>query len=155
VEDLAMTRWIWKRWALALVAATGMVAAAEARNIPWLRLNEQSLIQLGHGKFQQRIQATVTSRTERLRTRLWFDKTVTIRRSRLGPVISDIPQLASGRAADEAIALRSSEVSTAQAAVSLTGQALHARFTIPSRPTAARSPHLRGRPARRLRLARR
>jgi cyanophycin synthetase len=40
-----------------------LVKAAEERNIPWLRLNEQSLIQLGHGKYQQRIQATVTGRT--------------------------------------------------------------------------------------------
>jgi cyanophycin synthetase len=36
------------------------VKAAVERNIPWLRLNEQSLIQLGQGKYQQRIQATVT-----------------------------------------------------------------------------------------------
>jgi len=34
------------------------VKAAEARGIPWLRLNDQSLVQLGHGKYQQRIQAT-------------------------------------------------------------------------------------------------
>ena len=32
--------------------------AAESRGIPWLRLNDQSLVQLGHGKYQQRIQAT-------------------------------------------------------------------------------------------------
>jgi cyanophycin synthetase len=44
------------------------VKAAEERGIPWLRLNEQSLIQLGHGKYQQRIQATVTGRT---RTSRW------------------------------------------------------------------------------------
>ena len=50
---------------------------------------------------------SVASRTERLRTRLWFDKDVTVRRSRLGPVISDIPQLApASRLPDEAIALR-------------------------------------------------
>ena len=29
-----MTRWVWKRWAFALVAATGMVAAADAQNKP-------------------------------------------------------------------------------------------------------------------------
>ena len=40
-----------------------LVRAAEERGIPWLRLNEQSLVQLGHGKYQQRIQATVTGRT--------------------------------------------------------------------------------------------
>ena len=40
-----------------------LVRAAEERRIPWIRLNEQSLIQFGHGRYQQRIQATVTSRT--------------------------------------------------------------------------------------------
>src|ERR1700749_3260670 len=44
-------------------STASLVKAADERNIPWLRLNEQSLIQLGHGKYQQRIQATVTSRT--------------------------------------------------------------------------------------------
>ncbi|HVR09205.1 MAG TPA: cyanophycin synthetase, partial [Thermoanaerobaculia bacterium] len=40
-----------------------LVRAAEERDIPWIRLNDRSLVQLGHGKFQQRIQATVTGRT--------------------------------------------------------------------------------------------
>ncbi len=43
-----------------------LVKAAEERNIPWLRLNEQSLVQLGHGKYQQRIQATVTGKTSHI-----------------------------------------------------------------------------------------
>ena len=36
-------------------STASLVKAAVERDIPWLRLNEQSLIQLGHGKFQQRI----------------------------------------------------------------------------------------------------
>ena len=44
-------------------STASLVRAAEARGIPWLRLNDQSLVQLGHGKYQQRIQATVTGRT--------------------------------------------------------------------------------------------
>ena len=55
-------------------STASLVAAAEARNIPWLRLNEQSLIQLGHGKYQQRIQATVTSRTSHIAVELAQDK---------------------------------------------------------------------------------
>jgi cyanophycin synthetase len=51
-----------------------LVRAAEARGIPWLRLNEQSLVQLGHGKFQQRIQATVTGRTPHISVELASDK---------------------------------------------------------------------------------
>lgn len=51
-----------------------LVRAAEARGIPWLRLNEQSLVQLGHGKYQQRIQATVTGRTSHISVELASDK---------------------------------------------------------------------------------
>ena len=55
-------------------STASLVKAAEERNIPWLRLNDQSLIQLGHGKFQQRIQATVTSRTAHIAVELAQDK---------------------------------------------------------------------------------
>src|SRR6201991_2486777 len=50
------------------------VAAGEARRIPWLRLNNQSLVQLGHGKYQQRIQATVSGRTPHISVELASDK---------------------------------------------------------------------------------
>jgi cyanophycin synthetase len=65
-------RWAQRR---ALGPSTrSLVQAADARQIPWLRLNEQSLIQLGHGKFQQRIQATVTGRTSHIAVELAQDK---------------------------------------------------------------------------------
>ena len=51
-----------------------LVRAAEERGIPWLRLNQQSLVQLGHGKYQQRIQATVTGRTPHISVELASDK---------------------------------------------------------------------------------
>ncbi|MCG6118828.1 MAG: cyanophycin synthetase [Aquimonas sp.] len=51
-----------------------LVRAAEARGIPWLRLNNQSLVQLGYGKYQQRIQATVTGRTSHIAVELAGDK---------------------------------------------------------------------------------
>ncbi|XP_014680436.1 PREDICTED: cyanophycin synthetase-like, partial [Priapulus caudatus] len=51
-----------------------LVDAAVERNIPWLRLNEYSLVQFGHGKFQTRIQATVTSNTGTIATGLASDK---------------------------------------------------------------------------------
>jgi cyanophycin synthetase len=41
-------------------STASLVHAAEERGIPWLRLNSQSLVQLGYGKYQQRIQATIT-----------------------------------------------------------------------------------------------
>jgi cyanophycin synthetase len=55
-------------------STASLVHAAERRGIPWLRLNEQSLVQLGHGKYQQRLQATVTGRTPHIAVELASDK---------------------------------------------------------------------------------
>jgi cyanophycin synthetase len=51
-----------------------LVAAAEDRDIPWLRLNNYSLVQFGHGKYQQRIQATITSETKHIAVEISCDK---------------------------------------------------------------------------------
>ena len=51
-----------------------LVKAAEERDIPWLRLNTNSLVQFGHGKFQQRIQATITSETRHIAVEISCDK---------------------------------------------------------------------------------
>lgn len=55
-------------------STASLVAAAEARDIPWLRLNEYSLVQFGHGKYQQRIQATITSKTRHIGVEISCDK---------------------------------------------------------------------------------
>jgi cyanophycin synthetase len=55
-------------------STASLVKAAESRGIPWLRLNSQSLVQLGHGKYQQRIQATVSGRTPHIAVELASDK---------------------------------------------------------------------------------
>ena len=55
-------------------STASLVRAAESRGIPWLRLNDQSLVQLGHGRYQQRIQATVTGRTPHIAVELASDK---------------------------------------------------------------------------------
>jgi cyanophycin synthetase len=55
-------------------STAALVHAAERRGIPWLRLNDQSLVQLGHGKYQQRIQATITGRTPHIAVELASDK---------------------------------------------------------------------------------
>ena len=60
-------------------STTSLVRAAEERGIPWLRLNAQSLIQLGHGKYQQRIRATVTGKTPYIAVELASDKDETNR----------------------------------------------------------------------------
>ena len=51
-----------------------LVDAASQRHIPWIRLNKYSLVQFGHGKYQKRIQATVTSGTNTISTSLASDK---------------------------------------------------------------------------------
>ena len=51
-----------------------LVAAAEERDIPWLRLNNYSLVQFGHGQYQQRIQATITSETKHIAVEISCDK---------------------------------------------------------------------------------
>jgi cyanophycin synthetase len=55
-------------------STAALARTAEARGIPWLRLNGQSLIQFGHGTHQQRIQATITSRTPHIAVELASDK---------------------------------------------------------------------------------
>ncbi|WP_299844577.1 cyanophycin synthetase [uncultured Roseovarius sp.] len=51
-----------------------LVKAAEERGIPWIRLNDYSLVQFGHGKYQQRIQATITSQTRHIAVEISCDK---------------------------------------------------------------------------------
>lgn len=55
-------------------STASLVAAAEARGIPWLRLNDYSLIQLGHGRYQKRLQATCTGNTSNIAVELASDK---------------------------------------------------------------------------------
>ena len=55
-------------------STASLVKAAEERDIPWLRLNQYSLVQLGHGKYQQRIQATITSETKHIGVEISCDK---------------------------------------------------------------------------------
>ena len=51
-----------------------IIDAAVERDIPWIRLNQYSLVQLGHGKYQQRIQATVTGQTKHIAVEIASDK---------------------------------------------------------------------------------
>ena len=51
-----------------------LVDAAASRGIPALRLNRYSLVQFGHGVYQKRIQATVTSETKHISVELASDK---------------------------------------------------------------------------------
>jgi len=54
-----------------------IVEEGKRRGIPTLRLNDQSLVQLGWGVHQQRIQATVTSKTSHIGVEIAQDKDLT------------------------------------------------------------------------------
>jgi cyanophycin synthetase len=54
-----------------------VLAAAIARGIPWRRLDSESLIQLGWGSRQQRIQKTITSATPKIAEWISLDKQLT------------------------------------------------------------------------------
>ncbi|WP_309667247.1 cyanophycin synthetase [Tabrizicola sp.] len=60
-------------------STASLVKAAEERDIPWLRLNEHSLVQFGHGKYQKRIMATITSETRCIGVEIAGDKSETSR----------------------------------------------------------------------------
>ncbi len=51
-----------------------IVEEAVSRGIPWIRLNKYSLVQLGYGANQKRIQATVTSETSSIGVEIACDK---------------------------------------------------------------------------------
>ena len=55
-------------------STASLVRAAEQRDVPWLRLNKYSLVQFGHGKYQKRIQATITSETKHIAVQISCDK---------------------------------------------------------------------------------
>jgi cyanophycin synthetase len=55
-------------------STASLVNAAEEREIPYLRLNKYSLVQFGHGAYQQRIQATITSKTSQIAVEISCDK---------------------------------------------------------------------------------
>ncbi len=55
-------------------STAALVRSAADRGIPWLRLNDYSLVQFGHGRYQQRIQATTTGNTSNIAVELAGDK---------------------------------------------------------------------------------
>jgi cyanophycin synthetase len=71
-------------------STAALVYAAEERGIPWIRLNQYSLIQFGYGKHRQRIQATITSKTPHIAVELASDKEETNRI--LGDLGLPVPQ---------------------------------------------------------------
>lgn len=54
-----------------------IIEEAVSRDIPYIRLNDQSLVQLGYGVHQQRIQATTTNKTNMISTDIATNKAAT------------------------------------------------------------------------------
>ncbi len=79
-----------------------IIDEAASRDIPWMRLNEGSLIQLGQGKYQQRIRATMTSMTSALAVDIASDKKMT--NQLLAAAGLPVPRSEVVRNADDAVA---------------------------------------------------
>ena len=72
------------------------------RDIPWIRLNQYSLVQLGQGVHAKRIRATMTSETSSIAVDIASDKDLTTRL--LGAAGLPVPKQESVRTADQAVA---------------------------------------------------
>jgi cyanophycin synthetase len=80
-----------------------IVDEAVSRDIPWLRLNTSSLVQLGQGVHQQRIRATMTSKTSSIAVDIAGNKELTL--TLLGSAGLPVPRSQSVRTVDEAVRL--------------------------------------------------
>ncbi|MEO6350870.1 MAG: cyanophycin synthetase [Candidatus Limnocylindrales bacterium] len=78
-----------------------LVEEAVSRDIPWIRLDRHSLVQLGQGIHQQRIRATMTSRTSAIGVDIASDKSLT--NSLLSSAGLPVPKAETVRSADGAV----------------------------------------------------
>lgn len=76
-----------------------IIEEAETRDIPYIRLNDQSLVQLGYGVHQQRIQATTTNRTNMIAVDIAGNKAAT--KKLLGEMGVPVPKGFRVRSEDE------------------------------------------------------
>ncbi len=74
---------------------------AGSRDIPWIRLNQHSLVQLGQGVHAKRIRATMTSATSAIAVDVASDKDLTTRL--LGAAGLPVPKQESVRTEDQAV----------------------------------------------------
>ncbi|HLM72474.1 MAG TPA: acetate--CoA ligase family protein, partial [Polyangiaceae bacterium] len=78
-----------------------LVEEAKSRGIPTLRLNTRSLVQLGWGVHQQRVQATITGKTKHIAVEIAQDKALTA--SLLERAGLPVPKHERARSAEEAV----------------------------------------------------
>ena len=79
-----------------------LVDEAVSRDIPWMRLNQYSLVQLGQGVHGKRIRATMTSETSSIAVDIASDKDLTTKL--LGAAGLPVPKQESVRSEDGAVA---------------------------------------------------
>ena len=79
-----------------------IVDEAVSRDIPWIRLNQASLVQLGQGVHAKRIRATMTSETSSIAVDIASDKDLTTKL--LGAAGLPVPKQESVRSDDQAVA---------------------------------------------------
>ncbi|PRY20958.1 cyanophycin synthetase [Aliiruegeria haliotis] len=60
-------------------SALALVRAAEERDIPWVRMNHASMIMVGQGKYQKRIEAALSSQTSQIAVEIAADKELCMR----------------------------------------------------------------------------
>ena len=78
-----------------------IIDEAVSRDIPWIRLNQASLVQLGQGVHAKRIRATMTSETSSIAVDIASDKDLTTRL--LAAAGLPVPQQDSVRTAEQAV----------------------------------------------------
>ena len=82
-----------------------IVDEAVSRDIPWIRLNQHSLVQLGQGVHAKRIRATMTSDTSSIAVDIASDKDLTT--TLLGAAGLPVPKQGAVRTADSAVQVAS------------------------------------------------
>jgi len=82
-------------------STASLIDEAMSRDIPWIRLNEASLVQLGQGRYQKRIRATMTSVTGALAVDIASDKKLTT--SLLAAAGLPVPKAEMVRTEDDAV----------------------------------------------------
>jgi cyanophycin synthetase len=80
-----------------------IIDEAMSRDIPWIRLNQHSLVQLGQGVHQKRIRATMTSNTSAIAVDVASDKDLTGRL--LSAAGLPVPRSESVRTVDQAVSV--------------------------------------------------
>ncbi len=84
-------------------STAAIIDEAASRDIPWIRLNQHSLVQLGQGVHQKRIRATMTSQTSAIAVDVASDKDLTTRL--LNAAGLPVPRQDSVRTVEQAVAV--------------------------------------------------